>query len=255
MVQTADCEVAGGLSAIQQPGPWLWSQSWRDLLFCHWQVPGSVLQRLLPAGLEVDTWDGSGWVSAVAFRLTVRRRWLPPVPLVSSVLELNLRTYVLYHGEPAIYFLSIHAGKRSVVRLARWFTPLPYRFASIHYARRPERFDFHSHEPANSPDRTFSVRFVPEGREREALPGTFDSWLLERYRLHATDKDRSLLATVVQHPPWRFHDVTVSISENTLGRAFDIDLSPPPQRCHFATGVRALVWPFARLCCGADFAV
>ncbi len=114
------------------PGPWLWSQSWRDLLFCHWQIPVPLLQKQLPPGLQVDTWHGSGWVSAVAFRLAgVRRRWLPPLPPIANFIELNLRTYVIHQGVPAIYFLNIHAGKRSVVRLTHWCTPLPYRFGSM----------------------------------------------------------------------------------------------------------------------------
>lgn len=65
-------------------------------------------------------------MTIVAFRLArVRRRWLPPLGWLSNFAELNLRTYVLYHGEPAIYFLSIHAGKRIAVQMARRVTPLP----------------------------------------------------------------------------------------------------------------------------------
>ena len=92
---------------------WRWSQHWRDLLFAHWPVPAAALRRLVPDCLDIDTHDGVAWVSAVAFRLErVRFRWSPPLAFCSSFAELNLRTYVRHRGEAAIYFLSIHAGRR-----------------------------------------------------------------------------------------------------------------------------------------------
>ena len=36
-------------------------QWWRDLLFVHGRVDANVIRRLLPAGVEVDEFDGSGW--------------------------------------------------------------------------------------------------------------------------------------------------------------------------------------------------
>ena len=110
------------------PGPWQWEQQWSDLLFMHWQVAAQSLRPHVPAGLELDLWDSTPWVSLVAFRLKrVCHRWLPSPRLVTNVLELNLRTYVRVRNEPAIYFLSIHANNPLTVALARWLTPLPYR--------------------------------------------------------------------------------------------------------------------------------
>src|SRR5438105_1472977 len=87
-------------------GPWQWEQHWFELLFMHWPVPAQSLRPHVHAGLDLDTWDGSPWVSLVAFRLErVRHRWLPSLGLVDNIIELNLRTYVRYRDEPAIYFL------------------------------------------------------------------------------------------------------------------------------------------------------
>src|SRR5262245_57214084 len=60
---------------------WTWSQSWRDVLFLHWEVDDRPLLAHLPAVLEIDRWQGSTWISAVAFRLSeVRLHGLPPIP-------------------------------------------------------------------------------------------------------------------------------------------------------------------------------
>jgi uncharacterized protein YqjF (DUF2071 family) len=201
----------------------------------------------VPADLEIDTWEGAGWVSSVAFRLErVRPRWLPSFRPVSNFPELNLRTYVLYHGEPAIYFLSIQAGKRLVVPLTRWLTPLPYVFARMNHVCREGGFSFHSRRPTAGPrDLRFTAQFTPLPGKREARPGSHDAWLLERYCLYVDDAHGTLFRTVVWHKPWEVQGVTAKVAAHSLGRPFGLNLSPEPDKSHFSSGVRALVWPFA----------
>lgn len=44
------------------PGKNAGTQRWRELLFMHWAVPPEVMRPLLPAGMELDLWDGQAWV-------------------------------------------------------------------------------------------------------------------------------------------------------------------------------------------------
>ena len=37
-------------------------QQWRDLAYIHWEYEPEEVQALLPAGIEVDTFDGKAWV-------------------------------------------------------------------------------------------------------------------------------------------------------------------------------------------------
>src|SRR5580704_8328323 len=79
----------------QQPvgRPGVMFQRWLHLLFLHWAVDPEMLQRTLPQGLLVDTYEGRAWLGIVPFYM----RHVRPVrlPLLSSnFLELNLRTYV-----------------------------------------------------------------------------------------------------------------------------------------------------------------
>src|SRR5438094_436421 len=104
---------------------WVWSQHWLDLLFLHWRVPPALLRSQVPAALEIATLDGSAWVSLVLFRLRVRPRWLPFLPCVSALLEMNLRTYVHYRDRPGIWFLSVHADNHLAMWLAKLLTPIP----------------------------------------------------------------------------------------------------------------------------------
>src|SRR5262245_44141643 len=87
-------------------------QRWRHLLFLHWEVPADAIARVLPEGLEVDTFDGKAFVGVVAFTmLDVAPAWAPAVPGISDFHELNVRTYVHRAGrEPAVWFMSLDAA-------------------------------------------------------------------------------------------------------------------------------------------------
>src|SRR5690349_19174042 len=52
------------------PGPWIMAQTWHNLLFAHWPVPLAALRPLVPAPLEIDTYDGQAWIGIIAFRLS-----------------------------------------------------------------------------------------------------------------------------------------------------------------------------------------
>lgn len=219
--------------------PWRWSQHWLDLLFAHWRVSVTALRPHVPIGLEIDNRDGTAWVSVVAFRLDhVRRRRLPQVWPASAFPELNLRTYVRHGAEPAICFLSIHAGRWLATRLARCFTPLPYVYAPIRFRHPNGRHRFHC------PEAGFAAEWMPEGPAVEAGRDTLDAWLLERYSLYVEDVHGTLYRTRVEHPRWAVRRARLTISTCRMGRPFGLELSDVPDLVHFSAGVHARVWPF-----------
>jgi uncharacterized protein YqjF (DUF2071 family) len=224
--------------------PWLWSQHWREVLFLHWQLPVDVVRPHVPAGLEIDTQNGLAWVSIVPFRMArVRPRWLPPVPAMSNFLELNLRTYVRRDDKPGIYFLSIHAGKRLAVRLARSFSPLPYVYARMAFEAQAEHFRFQSWSPASLFDAPFfSVEYRPSSRISPVQVGSLDEWLLERYRLYVDDAAGRLRFTRVHHEPWLMANADATITHNRVAAA--LGLARAPDLVHFSQGVRTTAWPF-----------
>ena len=69
------------------------TQSWHRLLFAHWRASRADLLARLPAGLELDEYDGSPWLGIVPFFMTnVAPRGLPNLTGVSAFAELNVRT-------------------------------------------------------------------------------------------------------------------------------------------------------------------
>src|SRR5262249_51220078 len=157
-------------------------------------APVDAVRPHVPAGLEIDTREGSAWCSIVPFRMArVRPRWLPPFPAMSNFLELNLRTYVRRGDRSGIYFLSIHAAKRLAVRMARSFSPLPYTYARMAFEAAGDNFRFQSWSPASLFDAPFfSVEYRASPAMSTVQTGSLDEWLLERYRLYVDDATRRL---------------------------------------------------------------
>lgn len=230
-------EMKPGHSA--NPAAWRWSQQWRDVLFLHWPAPLDWLSEQLPVGLEVDTFQGEAWVSLIGFRLQdVRLRGWPALPFCSQMLELNFRTYVRHHGEPAIHFLSMHANHRLMVAAARCLTPLPYSLARLAYSKSAAACSF-SCQPQASRTPLLAAQFSLGDVRGLAKPGTLDNWLTERYVAYVAGRSGGLLRMPVSHEPWRLREMTLQNCE------FDLQpLYGQPALCHYSDGMSALLWPF-----------
>src|SRR5579872_120144 len=108
-------------------------QSWRRLLFLHWEVPVEALRPLVPPQLAIDTYDGRAYVGLVPFTMMgVRPVWTPAFKPLSDFHEVNVRTYVHLDGaDPGVWFLSLDAANALAVRIARSAWKLPYHFAEM----------------------------------------------------------------------------------------------------------------------------
>jgi len=101
-------------------------QQWRTVAFLHWPIESRLIQRLLPPGLVVDTYDDSAWVTLTPFSTTSRIGGVLPMPGEVRFPEMNVRTYVRGpDGRDGLWFFSLAATNRSNVLLGRW-GGLPY---------------------------------------------------------------------------------------------------------------------------------
>jgi uncharacterized protein len=67
---------------------------WRDLAILNYAVDEALLQPHVPAGTELDFFEGNTYISLVGFRFLNTRVLGIPVPLHRDFDEVNLRFYV-----------------------------------------------------------------------------------------------------------------------------------------------------------------
>ncbi len=191
----------------------LLEMTWRDTLFAHWPVEPAVVDERLPAGLEVDTYDGRAYLGVVPFEMADLRPRGSPVGL--SFGELNLRTYVKRDGEMGVYFFSLDAEDRIGVSVARSAFRLPYYRARMTINRRNDEVRFRSHRThAGKPPLSFDARYRPEGEVFTAEPGSLESFLVERYRFFTADDRGRLWAGDIEHDLWRLRRASATIARN-----------------------------------------
>ena len=76
------------------PRPRFLTAEWRWLAMLNYPVEPALLARRLPAGVELDVFDGVALVSLVGFRFLRTRLLGVPVPFHRDFDEVNLRCYV-----------------------------------------------------------------------------------------------------------------------------------------------------------------
>lgn len=219
------------------------TQKWRELLFVHWTVPVEAMRPLVPAALELDTWDGQAWVGLVPFKMQdIRTSWMPRAAGM-NFLETNVRTYVHHRGQPGVFFFSLEASSRLAVSAARWGWGLPYFHASMRSQRDGARLEYASRRSAAGAglDVTFEVGDVLG----PSAPGSLEFFLLERYLLYSQRGSR-VSQGQVHHVPYPAQRATIARLDEGLLAASGIPRVGPPAAVHYAEGVDVEVfgpWP------------
>ncbi|MBI2187256.1 MAG: DUF2071 domain-containing protein [Acidobacteria bacterium] len=225
------------------------TQSWHDLLFAHWPVAVDHLRALVPAGLELDLFDGRAWIGVIPFHMTnVAPRGLPALPWLSAFPELNVRTYVRVGARPGIYFFSLDASNPVAVTLARTLFRLPYYTASMEVAPGDGDVRYQSRRTArDGPPAVFRAAYRPVGDVFTAAPGSLEYSLIERYCLYTVDERFALRRLDIHHPPWLLRRAEAHIEENTMAAAAGMRLPSMAPLLHFAKRQDTLAWPLRHL--------
>ena len=226
-------------------------QTWETLLFLHWRVPVEALRPLVPAELEIDTFDGSAWVGHVPFTMKgVRPAWLPAVPGTSDSHETNHRTYVHHKGrDPGVWFFTLEAAAWLPVQVARAGWHLPYHYARMSLTRGADGvIDYATERRAPPPlPAHFKGRYRPDGVPSPAVPGTLEHFLAERYFLFADTGGGRIQRGQVHHAPYPLQTAAVLSWEESLCAACGIARPDEEPIAHYAEGVQVEIFDLVDL--------
>jgi len=215
-------------------------QSWQRQLFMHWPVEAATLRQLVPAELELDTYDGIAYVSVTPFLLAdLRFRMMPPVPTASDFQEINLRTYVQVNGRPGVYFFSLDAASALAVAGARISYHLPYYRAAMTMKSDGDWIDYRSKRAGRPAE--LVVHYRPTGAPFVAAPGSLDHFLIERYALYVVHRGRVTRGDI-HHPPWRLRSAEVLLERNTIPAAHAIEVPGVAPLAHYSDRQDTVLW-------------
>jgi hypothetical protein len=219
----------------------LMRQTWGKLLFMHWRIDRDALRPLVPEPLSIDTFDGSAWIGVTPFTMwNVRLSFAPPLPGLSSLHELNVRTYVHVDGVPGVWFFSLDANSRPAVVSARAFYQLPYFHAEIALEEQGTTINYNLAR-TDDPPAEFHASWKAGGRPRFARPDTLEFFLVERYCLYATRGDR-LMRARIHHEPWPLRDAELLTLDSTMIESHGLPTPADAPLLHYAEELDVDIW-------------
>jgi uncharacterized protein YqjF (DUF2071 family) len=225
---------------------WVMGQTWKDLVFAHWEVDPAVLEAAIPPELPLDTFEGRAFVGVTPFEVrNVRLRAALPIPWVSAFPEINVRTYVTVDGKPGIWFFSLDAARRLAVATARRAYRLPYFPARMSIARNGAISFTSERTQRDAPSAGFAASYRPAGQIFQAEPGSVEHFLTERYCLYTLDDRRRIRRGEIHHPPWPLQPAEAEIERNTMGTELGLELDASPL-LHYASRQDVVFWRLDR---------
>jgi uncharacterized protein YqjF (DUF2071 family) len=222
--------------------PGVMAQRWEDLAFISWPFDAGDVQRLVPAGLEIDTFDGAAWVSVIPFRLSIRLSGTPTVPWASRFSEINVRTYVRGpDGHRGIWFLSLDASRLGAVVMARHTYRLPYMWARMQTRRSGGRVRYRGSRRWPGPGASWDLAVDVGGLM--TTPDDLQRFLTARWRLYSPAplvlpaRTVGLRSTTVDHPPWPLHHARLAQGTESLLAQAGLPATTAPPTVAFSAGV------------------
>ena len=177
---------------------------WRNIIMFNYEVDPAILERLVPAGTTLDTFEGKTWVSLVGFEFNRTRILGLRIPFHQAFPEVNLRFYVQGPAGRGVVFIRELVPKTAVAFVARFV--FGENYSCVPMSCRTEKLadgDIAAAEYSwgSGPD-LCSMRLDTE--EAGSLPseGSLAQFITEHYWGYSRQRDGGSLEYEVQHARW-----------------------------------------------------
>ncbi|TWT97942.1 hypothetical protein Pla108_20970 [Botrimarina colliarenosi] len=219
---------------------------WRDLLMLNYEIDPAALASRVPAGCELDAWQGRHFVSVVGFRFLETRVLGIGVPLHRNFDEVNLRFYVRCQvgGE---WRRGVVFVREIVPRLA--IALVANRLYSENYIALPMRSEVvaagrleYAWKRRGDWERVSAMVVGPFSPPSESSEEAF---ITEHYWGYSRQRHGGTIEYEVEHPPWKVARAAESKLEADIatlyGHEFREALSGPPSTTFVSDGSQVVV--------------
>lgn len=215
-------------------------QGWYELASLHWRYPVADVARLLPAGLDVDTYDGSAWVGLIPFAMRgIGLPRVPAVPYLGSFPEVNVRTYVVKNGVPAVWFMSLDINRLIPTLVARATYRLPYCWGPATHRRDGDRLRVEVRR--RWPHRGPATHIEVDIGEPIDEPTDLDVFLSARWGLYSHGRGGGVRYAPVDHQPWPLRSATLRALDDSLVTAAGLPVPTGDPYVLFSEGVHVRI--------------
>ena len=224
---------------------------WRNLVMLNYEVEPEILASRVPAGCEIDSWDGRTFVSVVGFQFLATRVLGVSIPFHRNFEEVNLRFYVRRKEEGewrrGVVFVRELVPRGAIAFVANQiygekYSALPMRHeveVSDTVGTNRVSYQWQRSGVWEGVAATFSGPATTPGDESE------EAFITEHYWGYSRQSSGITIEYQVEHPRWKaWHAETATLDCDVAalyGAAFAEPLTGPPSTAFVADGSAVVV--------------
>lgn len=193
------------VSADRMLKPFL-AAEWRYVAMLNFTIDPKLIERLVPAGTELDFHKGETFVSVVGFRFLETRVRGVAVPFHRNFEEVNLRFYVRKWTpegwQRGVTFVRELVPRSAIAFVARTFYGEPYTALPMRNSIAQDAEQLVVIYEWKRRNTWESLAMKATGLPREILSGTHEEFITEHYWGY-TKRGALTSEYAVEHPRWR----------------------------------------------------
>jgi uncharacterized protein len=181
---------------------------WKHLAMLNYAVDPGLLEPFVPAGTELDAFEGRTYVSLVGFQFNETRLHTRfggfAIPFHRSFEEVNLRFYVRRKEKRGVVFIRELVPKLAIAATAR----LCYgeKYSCVPMAHRiqvqPQKNTVEAEYSWRAGQRRCAMQLTTEGDSFLPADGSLGQFITEHYWGYAAQRHGGCVEYEVQHPQW-----------------------------------------------------
>lgn len=229
---------------------------WKHLAMLNYEVEPPVLAPFVPAGTELDRWNGKVLVSVVGFHFLHTRVFGIPIPFHRNFEEVNLRFYVRRKAEDGwrrgVVFIKEIVPLAAIALAARQLYNEPYIALPMAHRIQEERGAIKAVEYSwRFNGQQNSIKLTTCGDAQPLTEGSEAEFITEHYWGYNVQRGGVTLEYQVEHPRWRVYDVPDAKLDcevsGLYGGQFCDSLNCKPSSAFLAEGSAVTVYQGVRL--------
>jgi uncharacterized protein len=178
---------------------------WKNIVMLNYAVSASLLERFVPAGTELDAFDGVTYLSLVGFEFNRTQMFgFLSVPFHQAFEEVNLRFYARRASKRGVVFIRELVPKYLVSAIARLAFNENYSCVAMSHRIESSADDesMKAEYSWGSGAHRSLMRIETEGASFLPPEGSASQFITEHYWGYAAQSDGGCLEYEVQHPRW-----------------------------------------------------
>lgn len=184
--------------------------AWKDLLMLNYAVDPRLLEPFVPAGTELDSFDGVTYFSLIGFLFNRTRLLGIPIPFHQSFEEVNVRFYVRRGSKRGAVFIRELVPKRAVALIARTVYNEKYSYTPMSHRIEPNADCVKAEYGWGAGTEQCRMWIETEGASYIAPEGSVSQFITEHYWGYAAQADGGCKEYEVQHPQWNVRNARVA---------------------------------------------